>query len=360
MDVVPADLQDWKVPPFSGQIKDGEIWGRGALDDKGPGVVQLMAMLAIKRSGVLLDRDILFLATGDEEDGGKLGAGWVVDNQPDLYGDAVFVLNEGGGIRGEKDKDKLYAVSVTEKSPLWLRLTATGPSGHSATPPEDTAVTRLVRALGRIDDYRPPVKVVAPVEAYYRIRAELDHDSSHVRDLRKALKDPAFSKQFLSVKQQSALVHDTITPTVLSASQKTNVLPSAAYAELDCRLLPGEDPKNFEKVLKEVIGDDKVRIDEILNFPSLSSPEKSELMSAIETLAKRKDNGAPVIPTMLSGFTDSHYFREKGLIAYGFTPLESSPDEADTVHAENERISIANLRGGLERMVELLQVMGGR
>jgi acetylornithine deacetylase/succinyl-diaminopimelate desuccinylase-like protein len=131
MDVVPANPKEWEVPPFSGTVKDGKIWGRGAIDDKGAGVIELMAMLAIKRAGILLDRDVIFIATGDEEEGGKAGAGWFVDHEGTVFSDAGYLLNEGGGIRAEPDGRKIYMVSVTEKTPLWLRLTASGPAGHA-------------------------------------------------------------------------------------------------------------------------------------------------------------------------------------------------------------------------------------
>ena len=122
MDVVPANPKEWEVPPFSGTVKDGKIWGRGAIDDKGPGVIELMAMLAIKRAGILLNRDVLFIATGDEEEGGKNGAGWFVDHDASVFSDAGYLLNEGGGIRPLSDnKRNVYVVSVTEKTPLWLR-----------------------------------------------------------------------------------------------------------------------------------------------------------------------------------------------------------------------------------------------
>ncbi|HKF29775.1 MAG TPA: M20/M25/M40 family metallo-hydrolase, partial [Candidatus Binataceae bacterium] len=124
MDVVPADPKEWKTAPLSGEVKDGAIWGRGALDDKGPGVVFLMSMLAVKRAGILLDRDVLFVATGDEEEGGKDGAGWFVDHQQSVYSDVGYVLNEGGGIRMLSNRKVYYAVAVTEKTPLWVRVTA--------------------------------------------------------------------------------------------------------------------------------------------------------------------------------------------------------------------------------------------
>jgi acetylornithine deacetylase/succinyl-diaminopimelate desuccinylase-like protein len=359
MDVVPADAKDWLVPPFSGLVKDGEIWGRGALDDKGPGVIELMAMLAIKRAGILLDRDVLFLATADEETGGANGAGWLVAHQPDVISDAGFLLNEGGGIRAAPNKPLLYEVSVSEKTPLWLRLTAEGVSGHASSPPEQTAVTRLIAALDRIGAYRAPIKVLPLVQNYFRLTTEIDHGPHELMDLRVALKDPEFSRQFLAQPEQNAWVRDTITPTVLTAGNKTNVIPSSASAELDCRLLPGDAPAAMIKTLSKLIDDDHVRIQQVLNFAPIASPEKSSLMTAIRTLATRHDQ-AEVVPTMLEGFTDSHYFRDRDLVAYGFIPIESTPEESRTIHAGNERVSISHLRGGIERMVELLKIFGGR
>ncbi|HUY28713.1 MAG TPA: M20/M25/M40 family metallo-hydrolase [Candidatus Binataceae bacterium] len=359
MDVVPADPKEWEVPPFSGAIKDGVIWGRGAIDDKGPGVVEMMAMLAIKRAGILLDRDVILVATGDEEEGGKAGAGWFVDHQPSVYADAGYLLNEGGGIMDAPGGKKLYYVSVTEKTPLWLRLTATGPAGHAAAPPAETAVTRLVRALARLDEYHTPIRIIRPVENYYHTMAEVTHGPRQWLDLATALKEPAFVRQFVSVPRQNAAVRDTITPTVLSASSKTNVIAANAYCEIDCRLLPGTDPKRFLRGIEKVIDDKSIRTDVILNFPPVSSPQRSELMTAIEALARR-DGKAQVVPTMISGFTDSHYFRQKDIVAYGFVPISVTSDEARGVHGINERISVKELGAGIKRMVELLELLGGR
>jgi acetylornithine deacetylase/succinyl-diaminopimelate desuccinylase-like protein len=359
MDVVPAEPTEWQQPPFSGLVKDGEIWGRGSLDDKGPGIVELMAMLAVKRTGITLNRDVLFLATADEEEGGRQGAGWVVDHQSDLIADAGFVLNEGGGIRVDKDGHDYYGVSTAEKAPLWVRLTAAGTSGHASAPPEQTAVTHLVRALNRLIDYVPPTKVVPPVQSYFRIMAQLGRRPAEFENLAKALKDPAFAKKFLYDPSQSAAVRDTITPTVLAGSLKINVIPAAASAEIDCRLLPGDDPNALLTKLRDVIADNTIKVDELLNFPSVSSPDKSALMTAIQTLAKTHDK-APVVPTMLNGFTDSHYFRQKGLVAYGFIPLEFGEAQGRTVHGANERIGIKSLRASIERMVDLLKIFGGR
>jgi acetylornithine deacetylase/succinyl-diaminopimelate desuccinylase-like protein len=358
IDVVPANAKEWEVAPFSGAVKDGKIWGRGSIDDKGPGVIELMAMLAIKRAGILLDRDVIFVATGDEEEGGKNGAGWFVDHEANVFSDAGYLINEGGGIRTLSDNThKAYVVSVTEKTPLWLRLTATGPAGHASDPPPQTAVTRLVRALDKLSEYKTPVHVVRPVNDYYHAMAELDHGPKQLLDLAVALKDPEYLKTFLSDPGQNARVRDTITPTVLSASDKTNVISETAYAEVDCRLLPGSDPKTVMSEIKKAIADDSIKIDVLLNFAPISSPSRSPLMTAIATLAKNHDR-ATVVPSMIIGFTDSHYFRHKKIVSYGFIPVEVTPAEAKGVHGINERIGVKELADGIQRMVELLRVFG--
>ncbi len=359
MDVVPANAKDWEAPPFSGQVKDGKVWGRGALDDKGPGVIELMAMLALKRAGILLDRDVLFLATADEEEGGRAGAGWFVDHESEIISDAGYVLNEGGGILVQPDGRKLYTVSVTEKTPLWIKITAEGPAGHAADPPAETALTRLVRALQKLIEYRTPVRIIGPVASYYHAMAEITHGPKQLLDLEKSLKDPAYVKQFTSVPSQNAMVRDTITPTVLGASQKTNVISETAYAEVDCRLLPGSDPKAFLRDLRKALGDDKLKLDVLLNFPPVSSPQRSQLMTAIQTLAKRRDK-CEVVPMMIAGFTDSHYFRQKNIIAYGFIPLALMPGDMRGVHGINEHIAVKDLGAGIQRMVELLEILGAQ
>ena len=361
MDVVPADPKEWKTPPFSGEVKDGTIWGRGALDDKGPGVVFLMSMLAVKRAGILLDRDILFVATGDEEEGGKDGAAWFVDHQQSVYSDVGYVLNEGGGIRILPNKKVYYAVAVTEKTPLWLRVTASGPTGHSSQPPAETSVTELLRGLQRLVEYHPPVHIIGPVEDYYRARAQLGDGPKQWLDLAASLRDPVFQKQFLAVAENNALVRDTLTPTVLGASSAVNVLPATAYAELDCRLLPGSDSKAVLATINKLLNDKDIKTEVVRNWPPVSSPQKSELMNGIQALARHADKDAPVVPTLIAGFTDSHYFRQKGIIAYGFVPIEvTHPEEVKGIHGNDERISVDELGGGIRRTVELLKILGGR
>jgi acetylornithine deacetylase/succinyl-diaminopimelate desuccinylase-like protein len=302
---------------------------------------------------------VIFIATGDEEEGGKNGAGWFIDHESNVFSDAGYLLNEGGGIRAQPDGRKVYVVSVTEKTPLWLKLTASGPAGHADDPPAETAVTRLVRALSKLGEYKTPVHVIGPVQDYYHAMALVDHGPPQLLNLQASLKDPAYLQKFLSDPSQNAHVRDTITPTVLAASQKTNVISETAYAELDCRLLPGSDPKAVTKAIKDAIGDNSIKVDVILNFPPISSPSRSPLMTAIETLGKTRDKGT-VVPSMMIGFTDSHYFRQKKIVSYGFIPIEVSSAEAKGVHGVNERIGIKELTEGIQRMVELLKIFGSQ
>ncbi|HEY2524224.1 MAG TPA: M20/M25/M40 family metallo-hydrolase [Candidatus Binataceae bacterium] len=358
MDVVPANPKQWQVPPFSGEVKDGDIWGRGAIDDKGPGVIELMAMLAIKRAGILLKRDVIFIATGDEEEGGRNGAGWFVEHEKQVFGDAGYLLNEGGGIEQTPGHHRFFAVSTAEKTPMWIRLTAQGPAGHAAVPPEETAVTHLTAALSKLIAYRSSIHVIDVVRDYFHAVGKLDGGPSEFKNVAVSLRKAAYRREFLASPRFNAMVSDTTTPTVLGASQKTNVIAPTAYAEIDCRLLPGTDPAEFLDQIRRVIGDDTIKVDVLLNFPAFSSPSRSILMNAINAVAW-EDGHDTVIPTMIAGFTDSHYFRAAGLVAYGFVPVELTAAQEKTVHGVNERIQVKELGNGIRRMVELLRFVGG-
>jgi acetylornithine deacetylase/succinyl-diaminopimelate desuccinylase-like protein len=355
LDVVPANPDGWDVPPFSGTVRDGYVYGRGALDCKGVGTVDAMVVLLLKQHGITLKRDVIFLGTADEETGGKLGAGWMVDRHFDRFADAQFVLNEGGAIEVLPNGKRAYGVAVAEKTPCWLRLTATGRPGHGSAPDKQTAVTRLVRALERSRVYRPALRVTPEVQAYYAALAPLQEDARRKQytDLRGALQNPKFRAAFLDKPHDSALVHNTITPTVLTGSQKTNVIPRTASAELDCRLLPGESPETFVTTIRGVIDDPDVNVDVLLNFPPAASPTDTPLYAALRRIAEREH--VPVIPSVLTGFTDSHYFREKGITSYGFVPFALTEDEGSREHGINERLSTENLRESTRRLLELLQ-----
>jgi acetylornithine deacetylase/succinyl-diaminopimelate desuccinylase-like protein len=357
LDVVPANPDGWDVPPFSGTVRDGYVYGRGALDCKGVGTVDAMVLLLMKQHGITLKRDVIFLGTADEETGGQLGAGWMVDTHFERFANAQYVLNEGGAIEILPNGKRAYDVAVAEKTPCWLRLTATGRPGHGSAPDKQTAVTRLVRALERARVYRPALRVTPEVQAYYAALAPLQDDARRQQytNLRGALQNAPFRTAFLDKAHDSALVHNTLTPTVLTGSQKTNVIPRTASAELDCRLLPGESPDTFVTTIRGVIDDPEIAIDVLLNFPPSTSPTGTPLYAALQRVAQ----GAhlPVVPSVLTGFTDSHYFREKGITSYGFVPFALTEDEGSREHGINERLSTENLREGTRRLLDLLQTL---
>jgi acetylornithine deacetylase/succinyl-diaminopimelate desuccinylase-like protein len=356
MDVVPADAKFWKEPPFSGVIKDGFIWGRGALDMKGPAIAELISLLVLKRSHVSLKGDVIFLGVADEEAGGALGAGFLLEKHPELFENVGLVLNEGGGIRlGNDGKVREYSVSISEKTPLWLRLIARGNPGHGSTPGVNLAVHKLVTALNRLTEYRTPIKVVPEVQKYYADIAHLQaaEQQKEFQDLKMALQDPAFAAEFTKDPRNNASVRNTVAITGIKGSDKVNVIPAIATAEIDVRLLPGEDPKLFIEELRKVMADDSIKIDILLSFPPATSPPHPEAMKVISELAKTADGGAPVLSPLVRGFTDCHFFRERGIPCFGFIPLRSSSSGAGLVHGIDERISIESLKAGARAMYEI-------
>ena len=357
MDVVPADVKLWQMPPFSGAVKDGMIWGRGTLDNKGAGVFQLLTLLALKRQGVRLKGDLIFLGTADEEAGGALGAGYLLEQHRELFKDVSVVFNEGGSIRvGEDGRASLYSVRVTEKTPLWLRLTAAGTAGHPASPGGDQAVLKLLAALGRIANYQSPIKVIPEVQQFYidsAASAPAGRREQYL-DLRKALQDPRFAAEFTRDRSNNARVRNTISITRLNGSEKINVIPAEATAELDVRLLPGEAPQEFIAELRRVIADESIKIDVILSRVAATATPNSEAIKVIVDYAKRHDPGAPVLSPLPGGFTDCHFFHVKGIPCLGFLPQRSTASGEGLVHGVDERIAIERLTTAMRGMHEIV------
>lgn len=359
LDVVPADKSAWKVDPFSGKIEDGFVWGRGAIDMKGMAIVQLTAMLQLKRSGTVLKGDVVFMGTADEEAGGEMGAGYIVREHFDLIKNAGIVINEGSVILVKPDGSAVYyGVSSTEKSPLWLKLTATGTPSHGSMPAPQNAVTKIIDAVAKIRNWQTPIVVLPMIQ-------ELNNDTAHLaptpvlqqgqKNLAESVKDPIFRTEFLKNPFNNAYVRNTVAITMLEGSNKINVVPTRASAQLDVRLLPGEEPDKFIQSLKEVIGDDSVQVSKILSFSSGASPPDSELMRTISLMAASRDPGVPVTNNMLAGFTDCHFFRDKGLPCYGFMPFRLSLQELASFHGNNERLSLSNVAFGRSFMQELVK-----
>src|SRR5437763_13489402 len=264
MDVVLASPEYWTVDPFSGLIKDGYVWGRGALDMKGEAIAQLMTLLILKRAHVPLKRDVIFLATSDEEIGAGVGAAWIIEHQADLVRDAEFLLNEGGLTRADgRDSVEFYGIGTTEKSPFWLDVTARGTAGHGSRPTPDNPVHRLVRALSRIAAWQTPLVVTPTVERYLHDLAAIETDGARrawLADVRAALKDSAAARALTADLTSNALLRNTISITGLKGSDKTNVIPPLASATLDVRLLPGQNPAAFLADLVRVVGASAVTI----------------------------------------------------------------------------------------------------
>ncbi len=357
LDVVPAAASDWSVPPFAGTRERGRVYGRGAIDAKGIAVVETMTLIALRRSGRTLDRDVVLLATADEEAGGAAGAQWIVERRPELVAGAEFLLNEGDHIHERPGRGRLVQVAVGEKAPFWVKVSTRGPTGHGSTPPETTAVTRLVRALDRIGRHQTPIRVTAPVRDYFAALSAWEPEPlrSSLADLTVSLQNPAFSADFTSNARQNALVRNTITPTVISAGTRTNVIPGEAAAHVDCRLLPGEDPTAFLAELRAAVDDPEVTIEATLSFPTTSSPTDSALVTAIREMAAAELDGAVVVPSVIPGFTDSHWFRALGIASYGFVPFVLREEDQRTVHGIDERISEENLALGVRLLTSVLR-----
>jgi acetylornithine deacetylase/succinyl-diaminopimelate desuccinylase-like protein len=357
VDVVPADRRYWQSDPFGGEIRDGYVHGRGAIDSKGLGIAQLQAFLELHRSGSALRRPVILLATADEEAGGRAGLGWLLERHAAIFADVEWVLTEGG--RAQRIGDRtLVSIEVTQKIPLWLRLIARGDPGHGSVPRAETAVTRLVRALVRIAEVEFDSRVTPAVDRYAKARAAagLQGDRAELRDLRAAVADETSRRALRAADPAlSALTEDTCAITRLSASDKINVIPSEAWAEVDCRLLPDRPPADFLAALQALIDDPGIEIRELLHFEPGESSIENELYRAIVAAAGRDLRGAVVVPAVAGAFTDSHYFRERGIVAYGYSPFILAPEDLVRVHGNDERFSVAELEAGTRRYTDLLR-----
>jgi acetylornithine deacetylase/succinyl-diaminopimelate desuccinylase-like protein len=360
MDVVPADPKYWNSDPFAATTKDSVIFGRGALDTKTLGVVELEAFLALHRAKVPLDRDVIFMATADEEAGGNFGAGWMVKNRPEAFKGAGILLNEGGdGTLGDDGKVQ-FAIEVTQKTPYWLKLTSVGNPGHGSTPPPASAVNRLIRALDRLQTYEFAPRVVPAVATYFAAIAPSMPAKwqDGFRDASKLIADPN-TLMALQIEQRSAaaLLRNTCSITMLQASNKINVVPPEAQAQVDCRLLPDQDRDAFLREFTGVINDPNIKIELVIGFSAAVSSTETPLYRSIVDVIKRNYPAASIAPAVSTGFTDSHWFRDLGISSYGFAPFVIPSAEEGGVHGNNERISIENIRKGTAMMVDLVRAV---
>jgi len=357
MDVVPVEKERWEVNPFDGVIKDGYLYGRGALDNKSMGIVEMMVLLILKRKKVPLQRDVIFFASADEETGGKWGVQWAMKNLPSLR-ESEYALNEGGYvILNENGVPDRYELSSGQKVILQLKLKATGTSGHGSMPHSDNPNVKLVHALEAITGWETPYNILSMVKEYFYKMApkQPPYEKSYFEDIEKGLDDSSFSIWLTSNPIYNAMLRNTISLTILQGGSKANVIPSESTATLDCRLIPGSPKEDFIEEIKRRLGNE-IEVEVVAESQSLPpSSLDTDLFRAIQKIAVENDPDCPVVPLLLPGATDSRFLREKGIITYDFCPFRLTEKEMMRVHGNNERIAIENLRFGMKMMVEIIK-----
>jgi acetylornithine deacetylase/succinyl-diaminopimelate desuccinylase-like protein len=358
MDVVNVERPYWTVDPFGGVVKDGFIYGRGALDMKTTGLLEAVTLIDVKRSGDRLARDLVFVGTADEEVGAA-GVEWLVAKHPELVRDAEFMLNEGGVIDSVGGVAKAYSVDVTEKCPYWLKITAKGRPGHGSVPfADNNAVLKLLRSLDRLSKWETPIKVTDTTVAYFKARAanEAPDVAAAWRDIRRTIQDPETRRKVLADPMLNAILRNTFSITMLQGAPQTNIIPTVAEARVDVRLLPGEDPAEFLTEIKRIVEEPGVTVEPDGNYKSATeSPVDSEFMRAVDRARAKHHPKAVLAPTMLTGWTESADLRPLGVKAYGFEPYVLDEDEQNRQHGNDERISIDNVLNGSRIMEEIVR-----
>lgn len=356
MDVVPEG-PGWTVDPFSAVERDGALWGRGAIDAKSLGIAHLASFLGLYRARSPLAFNVVFLAVADEETGGKEGTGWLLDAYPELFADTVAVLGEGGVNRAHGGRLLWWGVEVAQKRPLWLRLTARGRSGHGSMLNLGSAPHTLAQALARLLDRPLRYRVSPPVRQYLEAVAPLQSDffRSMVESLDEIVTAPEpHTRMFPGVPNY---LLDTVQVNVLAAGEKINVTPASASALVDIRLLPDTDDELFLEDVREALGPD-IEIDVLLQAPP-ASPSSTE-NPLFACLARELPGRRPVVPSFIPGVTDSRYFRQRGIDAYGFSPFVLDGGEALGVHGPDEKIPLDVVARGVDTMREVLRACVSR
>ncbi|MCW6010489.1 M20/M25/M40 family metallo-hydrolase [Micromonospora sp. CPCC 205371] len=351
LDVVPAEASEWSVHPFSGELRDGFLWGRGAIDMKDFDAMVLAVVREWQRTGVRPPRDIVLAFTADEEAGGEYGAHFLVDNHRDLLDGCTEAIGEVGGFSYTVSSDlRLYLVETAEKGINWLRLHAKGRPGHGSMVHDDNAVTALAEAVARVGRHRFPIVVTPTVRAFLEeigevLGIEIDPDDPEL----------AISKLGPIANLIGATIRNTANPTRLAAGYKDNVIPSRASATIDCRTLPGQ-AELFLEQLREVIGPD-LEIEHITRQPALETTFDGALVDAMASALRAEDPGARPVPYMLSGGTDAKAFNRLGIRCFGFAPLRLPADLnfSALFHGIDERVPVEGLQFGVRVLDRFLR-----
>jgi acetylornithine deacetylase/succinyl-diaminopimelate desuccinylase-like protein len=351
LDVVPADASEWSVDPFAGEIRDGYLWGRGAVDMKDFDAMVLAVVREWKRTGYVPPRDIVLAYTADEEAGMEYGSQWLVQNHPGAFEGCTEAIGEVGGYSYTVNDDlRLYLVQTAEKGLDWLRLHATGRPGHGSFIHDDNAVTTLAEAVARVGRHRFPTVLTPTVRSFLEqvsdaIGIELDPDEPEL----------AVSKLGPIANLIGATLRNTANPTRLAAGYKDNVIPGKASATIDCRTLPGHADA-FLRELREVIGPD-LEIEHVHQQPAVETSFDGALVDAMGAALRAEDPGARTVPYLMSGGTDAKAFSTLGIRCFGFAPLRLPPDLnfSALFHGIDERVPVEGLKFGVRVLDRLLR-----
>ncbi|MCC6388086.1 MAG: M20/M25/M40 family metallo-hydrolase [Dehalococcoidia bacterium] len=347
-DVVPVERQYWDMDPFGGEVRDGFLYGRGTLDMKSMGIIELMTLVLLKRQRVPLRRGLAFLAAADEEAGSDFGVSWLAEHRPDWL-TSDLVINEGAYGLSQKDgAGYVFQVAVSEKSPVWVELTVTGRPGHGSVPHPDNCAEHLVRALTRVANWNQELRMTPLMRAHL--------DAMTKAGFAPAMDDTGALRAAGRAPGLRARLGNSISLTTVETGIKVNVIPAVARATLDCRLLPDVRPEAFLAELKAVIDDDRVSV-RVLNrlYEGAGSPFDGEFVRVVREVITELVEGAHLAPELTTGFTDSRIYRLRGVPAYGFMPCLVDPEDLAGIHGHNERISLENLRLGMQVLYEVVR-----
>jgi acetylornithine deacetylase/succinyl-diaminopimelate desuccinylase-like protein len=354
-DTVLADASEWQVDPWSGALVDGEVWGRGALDMKGQAAASAVAAASLAREGFQPAGDLVFAATADEEVGEDFGLPWLCEAHPDAVR-ADYAINEGAGERLELGDRPFYLCSTAEKMSAPFLLRVHGRSGHASMPGiADNALLKAARLLGRLDELRPERVVLPEIDALLRAVTGYSAGPDEVLELAKAVGPVAVSLV-------EPLLSLTVSPTMIQASQKRNVVPALCEVTVDCRLLPGQTPADVEPLLRAALGEGDYDLEWVQAQGGTRSPLETPLWDAVESFVAEVEPEARVVPICVAGFTDSHWLREAfGTVAYGFFPARAMDPElaARLIHSADERVPVDDLELGVRFLRHAAHALSG-